>query len=134
VSLNLELQLERESFLPGEPVTGTVLVVESGGSRGLEAALELHEKSPDYEETPVTVAQALHVGDLETGQSFDFSLQLPDTAVPGYRSEHGELYWQVDVKSDETGLDTHVRRRIEVVPPPRAEEPDVFGADFSDPS
>jgi hypothetical protein len=134
MSLRLELQLERESFQPGEAVNGSVLVAEGGGSRALEAALELHEKSPDYEEMPVTVAQALHAGDLETGQSFDFSLQLPDTAVPGYRSEHGELYWELDVKSDEAGFDTHVRRRIEVLPPPRTEDPDRFGADFTDSS
>jgi hypothetical protein len=134
VSLTLELQLERDSFGPGEPVTGAVLVVEGGGSRALEAALGLHEKSPDYEEVPVTITQTLHTGDLEAGQSFDISLQLPDAALPGYRSEHGELYWALDVKSDEAGFDTHVRKRIEVLPPPRTEEPDLFGADFADPS
>jgi hypothetical protein len=134
VSLRLEIRLGRESFQAGQAVTGSVLVAEGGGSRNLEAALELHEKSPDYEEVPVMVAQALHTGELKTGRSFDFALQLPGTAVPGYRSEHGELYWELDVKSDEAGLDTHVRRRIEVLPPPRADEPDLFGADFADSS
>jgi hypothetical protein len=117
VSLRLELELARDSFRPGESLAGAVLVAEGGGSRALEAALVFHEKSPDYEEAPVTVSR---------------ELQLPDTAVPGYRSEHGELYWELDVKSDEAGFDTHVRRRIEVLPSPRAEEPDLFGADFAD--
>ena len=134
MSLRLELELERDSFRPGESVAGAVLVAEGGGSRALEAALVLHEKSPDYDEAPVTVSRELHTGDVQTGQSFDFSLQLPDTAVPGYRSEHGELYWELDVKSDEAGFDTHVRRRIEVLPSPRTGEPDLFGANFADSS
>jgi hypothetical protein len=33
-------------------------------------------------------------------------------------TEHGELYWEVDAKSDEFGGDTHDRRRIEIELPP----------------
>lgn len=127
-----ELQLERDVFAPGERVAGSVLVTEGGGSRTLEVVLAFHEKSPDYEETPVSRSQPLHTGDVQTGQSLAFSLELPADALPGYRSEHGELYWEIDVKSDEMGPDTHLRRRIEVVVAREPEEEDVFAGGFDD--
>ena len=129
-----ELQLEREAFAPGERVAGSVLVTEGGGSRTLEVALAFHEKSPDYEEVPVSRSQPLQTGDVQTGQSLAFALELPADALPGYRSEHGELYWEIDVKSDEMGPDTHLRRRIEVVVPREPVEEDVFTGGFDDES
>jgi hypothetical protein len=45
---------------------------------------------------------------------FEFELTLHPDALPSYRSEHGELYWEVDAKSNEIGRDTHARRRIEL--------------------
>lgn len=127
-----ELQLERESFAPGERVAGSVLVTEGGGSRALEVVLAFHEKSPDYEETAVSRSETLHTGDVQTGQTLTFALELPADALPGYRSEHGELYWEIDVKSDEMGRDTHLRRRIEVVPSAVPEEEDIFAGGFGD--
>jgi len=132
VSPTFELQLERESYAPGERVTGSVLVTEGGGSRTLGVALEFHEKSPDYEEVPVSVSQALQAGDVQTGQSLGFALELPADALPGHRSEHGELYWEIDVKSDEMGPDTHVRRRVEVTSSAVPEEEDLFAGGFSE--
>ena len=127
-----ELQLERESFAPGERVAGSVLVTEGGGSRALEVVLAFHEKSPDYEETAVSRSETLHTGDVRAGQTLAFALELPADALPGYRSEHGELYWEIDVKSDEMGRDTHLRRRIEVVPGAVPEEEDIFVGGFGD--
>lgn len=126
-----QLQLERERFAPGERVAGAVLVTEGGGSRGLAVTLAFHETSPDYDETPVSSTQALHTGDLEAGQSLAFAFELPPDALPGIRSEHGELYWELDVKSDETGPDTHERRRIEVVVQAAPEEEDIFAGGFN---
>jgi hypothetical protein len=48
-----------------------------------------------------------------------FELSLPPDASPNYQSENGELYWELDVKSDEFGRDTHERHRIEVGPAQR---------------
>jgi hypothetical protein len=132
VSPAFEVQLARDSFAPGERVAGTVLVAEGGGSRALEVTLAFHEKSPDYEETPVSVKQALQTGDVQTGQSLAFALDLPEDALPGHSSEHGELYWELDVKSDEMGPDTHARRRIEVVVHAVPEEEDIFAGGFDD--
>ena len=132
MSPTLQLQVARERFAPGERISGTVLVTEGGGSRGLDVTLVFHEKSPDYDETPVSRTQTLHTGDLQTGQSLAFSLELPADALPGHRSEHGELYWELDVKSDESGPDTHVRRRIEVVVQAKPEEEDIFAGSFDE--
>jgi hypothetical protein len=58
----------------------------------------------------------LHIGDLTAGVAFPFELALPPDALPNYRCEHGELYWELDVTSERFGLDAHERRRIEVTP------------------
>ncbi|MGH3043206.1 MAG: hypothetical protein ACRDM2_00625 [Gaiellaceae bacterium] len=130
----IELQLAGERFAPGDRVSGSVVVTGGGGLRTLEVALEFHEKSPDYEEVPIRVPQTLHTGDVRTGQSLPFSLALPADALPGYSSANGELYWELDVKSDELGPDTHVRRRIEVVLHAVPEAEDIFAGGFDDES
>jgi hypothetical protein len=132
VSPAFQVQLERDRFAPGERVAGTVLVTEGGGSRGIDVTLGFHEKSPDYEETAASFTQTLHTGDVQTGQSLGFALDLPEDALPGPRSEHGELFWELDVKSDEMGLDTHMRRRIEVVVHAVPEEEDIFAGGFDE--
>jgi hypothetical protein len=102
-------------------VKGTILVLEGGGSRSVEALLTYNEKTDDYLDVGTSISSTLHEGDLTTGTSFEFELALPADALPGYESEHGELYWEVDAKSDEAGPDTHDRRRIEIeLPPPAA--------------
>jgi hypothetical protein len=101
-------------------VQGTILVLEGGGSRSVEALLTYNEKTKDYLDVATSIPSTLHQGDLTTGTSFEFELALPPDALPGYKSEHGELYWEVDAKSDEAGRDTHERRRIEIELPPGA--------------
>jgi hypothetical protein len=115
VSPRFEVKLDQESYSPGETVKGSVLVTEGGASRGLEAVLEYKEEVEDYLEVAASISSgALHSGDLTTGSSFEFELTLPGDALPNYRSEHGELYWELDVLSDEAGVDTHERRRVVV--------------------
>jgi hypothetical protein len=114
VSPRFQLQLDRERYAPGDTVRGTILVLEGGDSRSLEARLEYNEETDDYHEVAISIpSSALHEGELTTGTSFEFQLALPADALPNYRSRHGELYWQLDVKSDEVGRDTHERRRVE---------------------
>jgi hypothetical protein len=119
VSPRLQLHLEHERYRPGDAVKGTILVLEGGGSRSLEVLLTYNEKTKDYLDVATSIPSTLHEGDLTTGTSFEFELALPPDASPGYKSEHGELYWEVDAKSDEAGRDTHDRRRIEIELPPR---------------
>ena len=121
MSPRFQLQLDQERYAPGEAIRGTIVVLEGGGSRSLEVLLEYNEKTEDYSEIATSVSTGqLHAADLTTGMSFDFELALPLDAFPNYRSEHGELYWELDVKSDEFGSDTHTRRRIDVEPAHRA--------------
>ncbi|MBA2360395.1 MAG: hypothetical protein H0V79_05570 [Actinobacteria bacterium] len=102
---------------PGEVVRGTVVVVEGGSSRTLEVSLNYREQTgDDYEDTPVTRSGGpIHTGDLTTGASYQFEIPLPGDALPNFKSKHGELWWEVDARSDERGRDTHERQRIEVV-------------------
>jgi hypothetical protein len=116
MSPRFQLQLDRERYAPGDPIKGSVLVVEGGRSRSLEVLLQYNEESPDYSEVAVSMSTGpLQEGDLTEGTSFDFELALPGDALPNYESRHGALYWEVDVRSDEAGRDTHERRRIDVV-------------------
>jgi hypothetical protein len=118
MSPRFELQLDRERYAPGDAIRGTVLVVEGGASRSLEALLEYKEETDDYLEVATSISSGpLQSGDLATGSSFDFELRLPEDALPNCRSPHGELYWELDVKSDEPGRDSHESRRIEVSRP-----------------
>lgn len=115
MSPRLQLQLEQERYRPGDTSKGTILVLEGGHSRSLEVHLEYREETADYHDVPVSIAVgSLHEGDLTTGTSFEFEVTLPPDALPNYQSEHGELYWEVDAKSNEIGRDTHERSRIEV--------------------
>jgi hypothetical protein len=118
VSVRFRLQLERDRYKPGDAVRGTILVLEGGASRSLEALLEYIEETADYREVAISISSGqLHDRDLRTGTSFEFELALPRDALPNYASEHGELYWQVDAKADEFGRDTHERSRVEVESP-----------------
>jgi hypothetical protein len=116
LSLRLECELERERYRPGESVRGTVLVLEGGPSRRLEVTLEYREKTEeDFQATVRTLRTGeLHNGDLTTGASYPFEIVLPADALPSFGSAHGELYWELDARSDEPGRDSHERRRIEV--------------------
>ena len=123
MSPRFALHLEGERFLPGETVRGTVSVLEGGRSRSLQTLLEFVEDTDDYAEVPWELSSGpLHRGDLETGMTFSFALPLPPEALPSYRSENGELYWRVRLKSDELGPDTSEHPRIVVEPQRRIAE------------
>ena len=141
MSARLEVRLEKERYVPGDAVRGTVFVAEGGRSRSLEAFLEYREQTEDYKETARSISSGLlHVGDVTTGMAFGFDLPLPVDALPNYRSENGELYWEVHVKAtdvlsnpgirkvlrtldaeDPRGPDLHERSRIAVELGPRTE-------------
>ena len=115
MSPSFELQLDRERHEPGGAVAGTVVVLEGGRSRSLEVQLAYIEETDDYLEVATTLTTGhLHEGELETGATYRFELALPPDALPNFTSENGQLYWRLDVKSDERGRDSHERCRIVV--------------------
>ena len=115
MSPSFDLQLDRGRYYPGDSVAGTVVVREGGRSRSLEVQLGYIEETDDYREVATSISTGhLHKGNLEAGASFRFELALPPDALPNFKSRHGELYWQLDVKSDERGRDSHELRRSEV--------------------
>jgi hypothetical protein len=120
VSARFQLQLERGRYRLGDTVTGSILVLEGGRSRSLEVSLVYKEETEDFSTIATSISSGpLHAGDLTDGMSFEFEVTLPPAGFPSYVSKHGELYWLVDVKSDEFGTDTHELQRIEVEPMPR---------------
>ncbi len=118
MSADFEIQLAKESYAPGETVHGWVRVQEGRRSRRIEVSLQYREKTSDYSGCVLQVGPVeVHQGDLEAGQSYEFTLQLPGDAPPAYSTGLGQMWWAVMVHSDQVGPDKYVSRRIEVALP-----------------
>jgi len=112
-----QIALDRQRHAPGETVSGVVTVTEPLKSRKIEVFLNYREETDDYKEIGRSVGSGpLHEGRAEAGQTLRFSIQLPPDALPAHQSANGGLYWEVDVKSDELGMDTHGRFGLDVQP------------------
>jgi hypothetical protein len=112
--VKLELVLQSDHVTPGGEVAGHVDVTEGGASRSLTVTVTFNEKTRDYSATPYSSSFVVHEGDVTAGESYTFSFTLPATAPTSAKSRNGELYWELEVKSDERGLDSHARERLEV--------------------
>ena len=115
----LRLEIEQPAggggFRPGDWVRGQVAVLAGGGSRSLSVSVHFRERTRDYSATAATYGGApLHEGDLTPGASYDFAVQLPPDALPSFSTANGDLFWEVEARSDELGPDTAVTQRIEV--------------------
>ncbi len=121
--MKLEVSVEGERFQPGDTVKGSVNVTDGGRSRGLEAFLLYRDATADYGGTSISVpGGSLHKGALETGESYEFSIELPVDAKPTFSSAHGRLWWEAHATSDEFGPDTHAGQEFQVELP-AAESP-----------
>jgi hypothetical protein len=118
VSPALDLQVEQApggALHPGDWVRGRVTVLGGGSSRALKVTLRYCERTDDYSATAATYeAPPLHSGDLVARDSFTYAVQLPADALPCHSSANGELYWEVEARSDELGPDTVTQQRLEV--------------------
>jgi hypothetical protein len=112
--VRLELELDAESVQPGGTVAGRVHVVEGGDSRELTLTLTFYEHTRDFTIPASQMSTVVHEGALATGDSYEFSVTLPDDAVPSVETKNGKLYWELELRSDERGLDTHLRRELRV--------------------
>jgi Arrestin (or S-antigen), N-terminal domain len=111
----LSVELDSDTFTPGDWVRGRLRVVEGGSSRALNVEVRFRERTKDYSATAATYGQTqLHQGELTRGMSFPFAIQLPADCFPTFQSEHAELFYEVHARSDERGLDTHADARFEV--------------------
>ena len=120
MSPELQLQLhDAHPYTLGETIRGNVVLLEGGRSRSLEVELRYIEKTKDYSKATTISSAPLHEGDLTKATLFEFEVLLPEDGTPDYRTNHSELYWELGVKSDELGLDTHESRRVEVSAKPR---------------
>jgi hypothetical protein len=113
--VNLAIALDSDVVRPGDALTGVVEVLEGGESRSLTLTVSFCERSPGYMAVPYSSSGVLHEGDLATGQVVTFTFELPESALPGVKTEHAELYWELEAVSDRPGMDTHARRGFQVV-------------------
>jgi hypothetical protein len=112
--MKLELKLDSEGVRPGGSIRGRVLAIESCDSRSLTLTITQYEKTRDYVVAAGSSSTVLHEGDVVAGQAYDFDFTLANDAAPSTKTKNGELYWELEVKSDESGLDTHLTRRFTV--------------------
>ena len=118
--MKLELVVDDRPYAPGDWVRGRVEVREGGHSRRLSVSLLQRDRTADYTGVVRTIEGAeLAQGDVAAPAGFEFSLQVPADAPPSYADSLGALYWEIDAKSDERGLDTHARHAIVVLPASR---------------
>ena len=112
--MKLTIALDSEVVASGEKLSGLVNVEEGGECRSLTLTVRFCESSPAFMAAPFSRSSVIHEGNLATGQAVTFEYDVPEWALPGVKSEHAELYWEIEAVSDEPGLDTHVQRRFEV--------------------
>jgi hypothetical protein len=115
VSVNLQLAVNEAAARPGDWVRGRVTATSGGSSRSLEVSLHYREKTDDYSATGRTeTVPPLHTGDLTTGQTFDYAIQLPVDALPNFETFNGSLSWVVEARSDQLGRDAVATRPLAV--------------------
>lgn len=117
--MKLELVLDSDRVAQGERVNGRIDVLEGGPSRSLTLTLTFHEQTQSYSVVRYSSGGTIHEGELVTGQPVTFDFTVPAEAPPSVKCKHSELYWELAVTSDEHGLDTHVQRRLTVIPASR---------------
>jgi hypothetical protein len=111
----LEIQLQRDSYAPGDRVHGWVRVVEGGASRGVEVSLRYQEKTDEFTGSVIGVPPVtVHQGELGEGESYEFTLQLPSDALPAYSNALGQMWWELIARSAQAGRDVVASRAIEV--------------------
>jgi len=117
VGADLILELDRAHFRAGEEVTGMVGSPAGGRARAVWVEVRYRERTESFSSCRLALSSgALHEGELAPGWSSRFAVRLPADILPGYRSTHGELWWEVGAVSDRIGPDAQERRRIEVLP------------------
>ena len=115
--MSLQLQLERAWYSPGDLVRGRVIAQYAVELRSLVVNLDYMEHTEDYDSVGRQISTGpLAAGQLEAGRALDFTLTVPEDALPSLRGRHGELYWRVDAKGDRFGQDAHAEQRIVLVP------------------
>jgi hypothetical protein len=113
--VKLALELDVDHVVLGERFAGRVRAIVGGTSRTLHLNIGLYERTLQLSAAVAVDSSVIHEGDLETGRTYGFHATIPAEAPPSLKTKYSELYWELEVVSDEPGLDTRITRRIEVV-------------------
>lgn len=108
MSPRFRIELPSRNYLPGEIVTGRVVITAPGHSRRLQVSLSFRELSAEtFTARPRHVpGPIVHTGMLRLDAVLPFSIKIPADALPNAVGQHGMLHWTVDVRSHEFGPDT----------------------------
>ncbi|MEN3279726.1 MAG: hypothetical protein V7607_866 [Solirubrobacteraceae bacterium] len=119
VSPDLEVSLEPTHARAGAPVIGVVTIRGGGEAGSLSVTLAYRERADYALDTPPFAARAISQelplagGAPADGDTYPFSLRLPEDALPNYRSKHGELCWELEARWAGSGDDATATARVE---------------------
>jgi hypothetical protein len=101
MSPKFRIELPRIDYLPGEMVTGRVVVTEPGHSRRLEISLGFWEASAKTFTARArhVPGPVLHTGTLQLDAFLPFTIRIPLDALPNATGPHGMLFWAVEAHS-----------------------------------
>lgn len=122
MSTKLSIRTERDSYAPGETVSGTVQLLESSSARALLLTLEYRDWTSDYRfaTQSLSLPGPLATGDLQQGASYPFSFALPSGALPNQTGgQIGSAGWGLHARIDKRGVDSHAWQVVNVSAPPR---------------
>jgi hypothetical protein len=114
----VRLIVERDSFVPGDRVSGRV-EVDKGGLQEIQVGLLFREKVGDLEATTrqVLAPDFDGSGDIPAGAILGFEIEVPADAPPNIETGHAELFWEVVARTDHVGADKVESHRVEIRPP-----------------
>ena len=111
-------RFDKESYGPGDAVTGAIEVTEPVENlRRLDAYLKYVDRSQNMSGAETfDAAEPLHEGPVQVGDRIPFELHLPPDALPNREEpEVGELAWSIVTEADiESGLDKTTTHSIPV--------------------
>jgi hypothetical protein len=128
MGLELQVQLDKETYAPGEEVRGVINVIEGDTARTVEVRIARVEVTADYVETVRSLSvDVVHTGDLATGMAIPFSAPLPADAEPNIVGL-GSILWRIEVEVDRRGFNKKLGEAIVIsLPDPERRPPPPTG-------
>jgi hypothetical protein len=98
--VKLRIDVQQATFAPGDNISGEVVVLEGGRSRGATIELRFVERSQPFDHVAYTTEAPLTDQELTKGDVLPFALTLPDQALPSVYTDEASLLWELRVEVD----------------------------------
>ena len=124
MGVKIEIELDKDSYAPGEEIRGTINVLEGDTARTTSVVIENVEITDDYADVASSHSVGtVHSGDLATGMSLPFTATLPSNAKPNVLGP-GTILWRVSAEVDRRGFNAGAIKPFGIDFPPRDESAD----------